>query len=110
MAQPEVATDLTPLEPGRNGDSFEATEPLPATLARSTVWLEQARFDLDLSNRVQERLLKEIERLEQRLADAEAERLELLEQVNHRDRLLTQIFRSRSWRWTQALRRSLGRR
>src|SRR5581483_7864527 len=84
LAQPEVATDLTPLEP--------------------------ARFDLDLSNRVQERLLKEIERLEQRLADAEAERLELLEQVNHRDRLLTQIFRSRSWRWTQALRRSLGRR
>jgi hypothetical protein len=78
-------------------------------LGRTSVQLEQARFEIALANRVQERLLKEIERLEHRLSDTEAERLELLERVDDRDRLLAQVFSSRSWRWAQTLRKFLGR-
>lgn len=112
MIQPDVATELTSLHPGPNGDSTARDVvgvALEAEVARSRVSLDQARFEIDLATRVQERLLKEIDRLEHRLADTEAERLELLEQVTHRDRLLAQVFSSRSWRWTQALRRRLGR-
>lgn len=111
MAQHEVATDLRPLEPAAsNGDSPPAQESLQAALGRAGGQLEQARFELTLTARVQERLLREVERLEQRLSDAESERNELLEQVAHRDRIIAQIFGSRSWRWAQALRRVLGRR
>lgn len=113
MVQPDVIAELTSLYPTTNGDppsAGVADAPPATTLARTHVRLEQAKFEIELGVRVQERLLREIDRLEQRVADVEAERLELLEQVNHRDRLLTQVFSSRSWRWTQALRRRLGRR
>ena len=111
MAQHEVATDLRPLEPAApNGDSPAVQESLEAALGRAGGQLEQARFELTLTARVQERLLREIDRLEQRLTDTESERTELLEQVAHRDRIIGQIFASRSWRWAQALRRMLGRR
>jgi hypothetical protein len=110
MAQPEVAAgpghlDTTPT----NGDS--PTKPvIEEALGRTSVQLEQAQFELALASRVRERLLKEIERLEQRLSDTEVERLELLERVNERDRLIAQVFSSRSWRWAQSLRRLIGRR
>jgi hypothetical protein len=52
---------------------------------------------------------KEFDGLERRLHIAEAECLELRDKVDHRDRLLSQVFGSRSWRWTQAMRRALGR-
>lgn len=111
MAQREVATDLWPLEPSAsNGDSAAAHESLEAALGRAGGQLDQARFELTLKTRVQERLLKEIERLERRLDDSETERMELLEQVVHRDHIISQIFGSRSWRWSQSLRRLLGRR
>lgn len=82
---------------------------IEALLGRTSAQLDQARADVALTARLQARLLEEIERLERRLEDAEAERLELLEKVTHRDRLLGQIFASRSWRWANALRRLLGR-
>jgi len=109
MTQPEVAVRSERVDPARaNGESSSA-EGIGEALGRSRVQLEQSRFELELGKRVQERLLKEIEQLERRLADREAERLELLERVEERDRLLSQVFGSRTWRWSQRLRRLLRR-
>jgi hypothetical protein len=111
MAQPDSSVDLGPVEGvGASGDGLNEDAPIEAVLGRTSAQLEQARFEIGLAARLQERLLREIERLEHSLADAQAEHLELLEQVNHRDLLLSQVFSSRSWRWAQTLRRILGRR
>ena len=83
---------------------------IEAVLGRTVARLDQARAEAALAVRQSERLRDEIELLERRLADSEAERLELLEKVEQRDRLLSQIFGSRSWRMGQALRHLLGRR
>jgi chromosome segregation ATPase len=82
---------------------------LAAALGRASAQLDEARAAAALADGLRERLANDVRRLERRLADVEAERDELLEKLNHRDRLLTQIFGSRSWRWTQGLRRRLGR-
>lgn len=84
-------------------------EPIEFLLGRTSARLEHVRGELALAMRVQARLREEVEHLERRLRDAEAERLALAEKVDERDRLLTLVFASRSWRWAQALRRVLGR-
>jgi hypothetical protein len=78
-------------------------------LARTSADLERASAEIALEARLRSRLQEEVERLERRLRDAQAECLELGEKVGHRDRLLSQIFGSRSWRWAQAMRRVFGR-
>jgi hypothetical protein len=91
-------------------DESTADASLEALLGRTTVELERARADLTLAAQVRTRLQDEIERLECRLADAEAERLDLLGKIDDRDRLLGQVLGSRSWRWGRVLRRLLVRR
>jgi chromosome segregation ATPase len=108
MAQPEVAAGPEHFDPSSSDDP-SSTRSIDEALGRTGAQLDQARFELTLARRVQARLLKEIERLEHRLADSESERLELLERVDERDRLIAQIFGSRSWRWAQLLRRVFGR-
>jgi chromosome segregation ATPase len=97
----------------RSGDApapgAAADEALEALLGRTSARLEQVSGDLALATRVQARLREEVACLERRLADAEAERLALAEKIDERDRLLAQVFASRSWRWTERLRRLLGR-
>jgi len=83
--------------------------PLEELLGRTSAELDAALAELALSAKVRSRLEVEVERLEQRLRDAEGERRELREKLDHRDRLLGQVFGSRSWRWTQAVRRLVGR-
>lgn len=90
-------------EPGRSRDA------LAATLGRTSAQLDEARAAARLAEELRQRLLADVRRLERRLQDAEAECHDLAEKVKHRDRLLAQIFGSRSWRWTQALRRTLKR-
>ncbi|MBM4246829.1 MAG: hypothetical protein FJ148_24060 [Deltaproteobacteria bacterium] len=90
-------------EPDAAGDA------LARVLGRTSAQLDEARAAAELAESVRERLASDVCRLERRLADVEAERDELREKVKYRDRLLAQIFGSRSWRWTQALRRRLGR-
>jgi hypothetical protein len=107
MAQPDVLAGNGGVE-GATPTSDDAA--IEAVLGRTTAKLEQARFDMGLAARLQKRLLDEIDRLEGRLAESDAERLELVEKVHDRDRMLGKIFGSRSWRWAQALRRMLGRR
>ena len=80
------------------------------TLGTLSAEVEKLRFELAMVQRVEARQRGEIVRLERRIAVLETERRELIDQVAHRDRLLTLIQSSRSWRWTQALRRRLGRR
>lgn len=89
----------------------EGTDPasLAEALGRTSAQLDEARAEARLADELRQRLLADVRRLERRLQDAEAECHELAEKVKHRDRLLSQIFGSRSWRWTQALRRSLRR-
>jgi hypothetical protein len=82
---------------------------LEALLGRTVTELEQRRAELALAAEVRARLQAEVEHLEHRLHDAEVERSDLIDKLTHRDRLLGQIFSSRSWRWTQALRRMLRR-
>lgn len=82
---------------------------LAAALGRSSAVVDALRADLALAERARSRLAAELRDVRRRLEDVEAERLELTEKIRHRDRLLTQIFGSRSWRWTQALRRTLKR-
>jgi hypothetical protein len=89
------------------GEGGEAA--LEAQLGRRSAQLEAARAEIALAAQVRARLLEELDRLERRLGDAEAERLDLLEKLEKRDRLLSQIFGSRSWRWAQVMRRVLGR-
>jgi hypothetical protein len=92
-----------------------ASTPPPSARARTSTrrsrrsWLEQRRAELALAAEVRARLQAEVEHLEHRLHDAEVERSDLTDKLTHRDRLLGQIFGSRSWRWTQALRRMLRR-
>jgi hypothetical protein len=106
MAAPDTATLVGITERSVAGEDDASIE---AVLARTSAQLEQARFEVALAARVQQRLLDEIARLQELLADAEAERVALREQIDRRDRLLSQIFASRSWRWTQRLRRVIGR-
>lgn len=89
----------------------EGTDPasLAEALGRTSAQLDEARAEARLADELRQRLLADVRRLERRLQDAEAECHELAEKVKHRDRLLSQVFGSRSWRWTQALRRSLRR-
>ena len=89
----------------------EGTDPasLAEALGRTSAQLDEARAEARLADELRQRLLADVRRLERRLQDAEAECHELAEKVKHRDRLLSQVFGSRSWRWTQALRRSLKR-
>jgi len=82
---------------------------LEAILGRTLAQLEQSRAEVALAAEIRTRLQAEIEQLERRLHDAEAERVDLIDKVDHRDRILSQIFGSRSWRWAQALRRTLRR-
>lgn len=82
---------------------------LAEALGRTSAQLDEARAAARLSEELRQRLLADVRRLERRLQDAEAECHELAEKVKHRDRILSQIFGSRSWRWTQALRRTLKR-
>lgn len=97
---------------GRVGTSATrgAEAPLEELLGRATADADRARAEAALAAEIRTRLEREVERLERQLRDAEAERLELLARVEDRDRLLSRIFGSRSWRFTQALRRLLGRR
>ncbi len=80
------------------------------TLGTLSTEVENLRFKLAMAQQVEGRQRGEIARLERRIAVLETERRELIGQVAHRDRLLTLIQSSRSWRWTQAVRRRLGRR
>jgi len=86
-----------------------ATGSLESLLGRTSAELDRVNAELALDARLRSRLQDEVERLERRLRDAEAQCLELGEKVDHRDRLLGQIFASRSWRWAQVMRRVLGR-
>lgn len=99
------AGDEAALEPA--GADVDTT--LETLLARTVTDLEQSRAELALAAEIRARLQGEVEHLERRLHDAEVERSDLIDKVAHRDRLLSQIFGSRSWRWAQALRRMLGR-
>jgi len=106
---------MRPADSLRDPGSAEGAKPdadasIAALLGRTCAQLENARADVALAARLQARQCEEIEHLERRLQDSEVERLELLDKLNHRDGLLSQIFGSRSWRWTHALRRMLGRR
>jgi hypothetical protein len=92
------------------GGEGAADASLEALVGRTSAQLDRARAGVALAAQLRERLQDEIDRLERRLADAEAERLELLGKVDDRDRRLKQILGSRSWRWAQAVRRILGRR
>ncbi|MBY0279286.1 hypothetical protein K2Z84_28460 [Candidatus Binatia bacterium] len=85
------------------------SETLAEALGRASARVDALRADLDVSERVRLRLAEELRRLGRRIEDVEAECRELSERVRHRDRLLAQIFGSRSWRVTQALRRALKR-
>jgi septal ring factor EnvC (AmiA/AmiB activator) len=87
----------------------DADDALEALLGRTSAQLDEARAELALAETVRARLAAEVERLEHRLRESEAERLELADKIAHRDRIITQVFSSRSWRWTQALRRLLRR-
>lgn len=92
------------------GEQADAPRDALATaLGRTSAQLDEARAAAALAESLRERLAGDVRRLERRLADVEAERDELLDRLKHRDRLLSQIFGSRSWRWTQTLRRRLGR-
>jgi hypothetical protein len=84
-------------------------EPLEALLGRTSAQLDAARAEVALAATLRDRLLAEIEQLERRLQDSEIERIELADKIAHRDRILAQVFGSRSWRWAQALRRMLRR-
>jgi chromosome segregation ATPase len=90
-------------------DAAGSREALAAALGRSSAQLDALRADLALSESVRERLAAEVQRLRRRLDDAEIERTELADKLRHRDGLIGQVFGSRSWRWTQALRRALRR-
>lgn len=94
------------------GDDAEregSRDALAAALGRTSAQLDEARAAAALAEALRQRLLADVRRLERRLHDAEAECQELAEKVKQRDRLLSQVFGSRSWRWTQALRRTLKR-
>jgi hypothetical protein len=93
----------TPSGEGVAGASLEEL------LGRQSAQLDRARAEIELAAQLRVRLLDEIDRLERSLRDADAERLDLLDKVQNRDRLLGQIFGSRSWRWAQVMRRVLGR-
>jgi chromosome segregation ATPase len=87
----------------------ESRDALAEALGRTSAQLDAARADLALSESVRQRLAAEVQRLKRRLDDVEVERAELADKVRHRDGLLGLVFASRSWRWTQALRRALRR-
>ncbi len=111
MSAPDAAKRLPQVDPPSTAAGPPSAEhaPIEEALGRLSAELEQARFDLELATKVRARLEREVARLEWRLAEAEANRDELREQRDDRDRLLSSIFASRSWRWTQLLRRFLGR-
>jgi len=93
-----------------SSDGGPRAEALESLLGRTSAQLDHARGELALATQLRSRMQEEITRLERRLRDAEAECLELRGELERRDRLLGQILDSRSWRWTQALRRVVGRR
>ena len=105
----DSSEDLATTERARPHGDGQGDGSVEALLGRTSAQLDEARAGVALAAQLRARLLGEIERLEQRLRDSEAERFELLEKLSHRDGLLSQIFGSRSWRWTHALRRMLGR-
>lgn len=96
-------------EPVSTGFTTPDGDSLESLLGRTSAQLDRAVADLALATRLRERMQQEIDRLERRLRDAEAECAELRDKVDHRDRLLSLIFGSRSWRWAQAMRRAVGR-
>lgn len=69
----------------------------------------QAEFERDLARDLRQRVAEELRRLDAKVGVLEGERAALRAQLDDRDRLLDVIFRSRSWRLMQALRRRLGR-
>jgi len=74
------------------------------------VELLHARFERDLAVKSQERLEKELRRLERRLAEVEAERTALRTRLDERERYLAAIRASRPWKVIQLLRSLVGRR
>lgn len=94
---------------GRVDAPDASPDALAAALGRTSAQLDEARAAAALAESLRDRLAADVRRLERRLQDVEAECHELAEKVKHRDRLLSLIFGSRSWRWTQALRRTLKR-
>lgn len=95
------------MSPKPSTDTDEPT--LEQRLAEKTTSLERLNHDLDLARTRQRRLAEDRERLERTVTDLEDDRRRLREELSSRDQLLDTIFRSRSWRLTQAVRRALGR-
>jgi hypothetical protein len=79
-------------------------------VARLQVALEQSRHDQEVLRELKTRLKRELSSLDRRVVELEGERDSLLARLSERDRVLDVMKQSRSWRWTQALRRLLGRR
>lgn len=67
-------------------------------------------FEMELSQRVQLRLEKELKRLGNRIAEIEAERNSLRHRLEERERYLGAIHSSAAWRLVQAVRGLFGRR
>ena len=101
--------DREPDSPATTAIDLSSTGSLESLLGRTSAELDRANAELALATRLQTRTQDDVERLERRLRDAEVQCLELREKLDYRDRLLSQVFASRTWRWAQALRRALGR-
>jgi hypothetical protein len=103
---PLVSQPGAEFEPEHDDETAEASA---ETLGRLAARVAQAEFERDLARTIQRRLEGELRRLESRVGVLEGERANLRAQLDERDRLLGVIFRSRSWRIAQRLRRLLGR-
>lgn len=98
-----------PLKAVAVGNTEDDRASLEERVAKQATELERMGFELELARATQDRLGQERDRLEQTVADLEHDRGRLREEIASRERLLDVIFRSRSWRLTQAVRRVLGR-
>jgi len=78
--------------------------------AAASVRLDEALFELELSRELVRRLELDVRRLEQRLAQLEADRLVVAQRLEERERYLAAILRSTAWKLIQKLRGLFGRR
>lgn len=81
-----------------------------AEAVRAEVERDGLRFELSLSRRAEERLIDEIRRCENRLAQSEAEKAALRGRLAEREQYLGAIHTSAGWRLLQFVRGLFGRR
>lgn len=91
------------------GTRPEPGEPGAAETARLQSRAEEAEHARELSRVLHGRAVAELAVLRRRVRALETDLSRLRDEVRERDRLLGMIFRSRSWRFMQALRRMVGR-